>query len=143
MATNFALQIRSEDEVRMDLTTRLHEESAMYTLVIGAEANTLVGLLPNADSTPIDSMYLTSKKVSGGILSASVSRTFWIRWQNRNIEFGRGGLAGEEQYFSYSDDGLSSITRITGYYVGQQTRAWLRFIETEGKLVSHWKFCFQ
>ena len=114
------------------MITHLHEESATYTLVIGAEDNTLVGLLPNYDPTPVADPYLVSKKMSDGVLSPTVSRSYWISWVGRKIEFGRGGMVGLESYFSYSEDGVSPVTMMAGYYVGKEARATMRFIETRG-----------
>lgn len=115
------------------MTTRVHGEAASYTLVIGASGNTIVGLLRNGAATPITSeTYLVSKTVSG-VLSSSISRTYWLSWQDRTIEFGRGGLVAHETMISYREDGLSQITKITGYNAGKGDLAWFRFMETEGE----------
>lgn len=96
----FAFQLKADNE---SVVTFGNGDEMLYSIAIGALDNSVVSI------GPANSIY-DKFKISSDILSSSQFKSFWIRWSNKKLDFGKEGDLIE--LVSYKAKGADKIDSI-------------------------------
>lgn len=92
-------KVRSTSDARIALLSiPSNFKAPSYEITVGAKQNTITTLRCRSQSGDV-----VFSVDSPDILSNQELRTFWVRWINGTIEFGRGDVVGSTRVLTYED----------------------------------------